>query len=72
MEGRIAELEAATDAARPIDPTEAGTSADGGVAAGGDGSASGELAQVETDPAAELRDALRLGRLLLAGEELTL
>lgn len=71
LEGRIAELEAATDAALPTEPAEARTPTDGGVA-GGDGSASGELTQVETDPAAELRDALRLGRLLLAGEEVTL
>ena len=51
LEGRIAELEAASDAAPTV----------------------GEGPEVGDDgPATELRDALRLGRLLLGGEEVTL
>jgi exonuclease SbcD len=61
LEGRIAELEAARDVAAPTDGTNAGPT---------DGSHPPDTA--EADPAGELRDALRLGRLLLAGEEVTL
>jgi DNA repair exonuclease SbcCD nuclease subunit len=59
LEGRIAELEAASDAAPAAAP-----------AAAADGAAGAPVAA--DGPAAELRDALRLGRLLLAGEEVTL
>jgi DNA repair exonuclease SbcCD nuclease subunit len=66
LEGRIAELEAASESTGPGDGTEAATNS---AQAAPDGEVSGVA---EADPAGELRDALRLGRLLLAGEEVTL
>jgi exonuclease SbcD len=72
LEGRIAELEAASEVVRPTDGTGAQAPDRGGrTPAAGTASAKAE-SLVEIDPAAELRDALRLGRLLLAGEEVTL
>lgn len=62
LEARIAEVEAA-DAA-------AGTAS--AAAGDGAGTAGGEPARSGGETAGELRDALRLGRLLLAGTEVTL
>ena len=64
LEGRIAELEAASEVA-PGKPTD-------GTEATADAQSPGEAEAAEPSAAAELRDALRLGRLLLAGEEVTL
>lgn len=63
LEARIAEVEAADGAA--------GAGAAGGAASSADG-ASPDPAVAAGDTAGELRDALRLGRLLLSGIELTL
>jgi DNA repair exonuclease SbcCD nuclease subunit len=75
LEGRIAELEAASG----VGEGSAGGSGVAGSGAAGSGVAgeSGEAGGDEAGPdgangAAELRDALRLGRLLLSGEEVTL
>jgi DNA repair exonuclease SbcCD nuclease subunit len=58
LEGRIAETEAATTVSGP--------------AAAADGPAAAADGDLDEGGAAELRDALRLGRLLLSGEEVTL
>lgn len=68
LEARIAEVEAADGAA--------GAGATGGAAtaasAAPDDGAASDLVAAGVDTASELRDALRLGRLLLAGTEVTL
>ena len=75
LEGRIAELEAAREVAGgPTNGASAagatGVAAPGSDASQADGAADADAA--DADSANELRDALRLGRLLLAGEEVTL
>ncbi|HYC07721.1 MAG TPA: DNA repair exonuclease [Candidatus Binatia bacterium] len=73
LEGRIAELEAADEVAlvatNGTGPTN-GKAATGGTEIDEDADAGSPGGPA--DAAAELRDALRLGRLLLAGEEFTL
>ncbi len=70
LEGRIAELEAAAG----VGTAAAGARADAGDGAAGETGGDDESQAGADGPggAAELRDALRLGRLLLAGEEVTL
>lgn len=66
VEGRIAELEAATG------PAIGGGSGNGTNSNGGDARAGIDAPNPAANEAAELRDVLRLGRLLLAGHEVTL
>ena len=67
LEGRIAELEAESAVAGHTNGTQADATGEPRAM-----DAAGATDAAETDPASELRDALRLGRLLLAGEEVTL
>lgn len=73
LEGRIAELEAAAGVGPGPDEAvgAAGAGGDNGAGEAGDDGESGRGAD-GPGGAGELRDALRLGRLLLAGEEVTL
>lgn len=74
LEGRIAELEAASEVAATNGTGTDHEPAAGEVAGAASAPLASEVASAEGPAAAagELRDALRLGRLLLAGEEVTL
>ncbi|HET9681062.1 MAG TPA: DNA repair exonuclease [Candidatus Limnocylindrales bacterium] len=74
LEGRIAELEAASEVAATNGTGTDHEPAAGEVAGAASETPASDVASAEGPAAAagELRDALRLGRLLLAGEEVTL